>query len=92
MQLATSDLKLPTGVRTPLQTSYRPKLDKSAKLNAKDSAYFQSVIEVLRWIVELGLVDVCLECCMMSSHLALPRIGYLEQVLRIFPCEESPQY
>ena len=41
-------------------------------------------IGILRWIVELGRVDVCLEVSMMSSHLALPREGHLEQVLHIF--------
>ena len=35
-------------------------------------------------MVELGRVDVCLEVSMMSSHLALPREGHLEQVLHIF--------
>ena len=29
-------------------------------------------------------MDVCLECSVMSSHLALPREGHLEQVLHIF--------
>ena len=49
-----------------------------------DAAYYQSLIGILRWIVELGRVDVCLEVSMMSSHLALPREGHLEQVLHIF--------
>ena len=35
-------------------------------------------------MVELGRVDICLEVSMMSSHLALPREGHLEQVLHIF--------
>jgi hypothetical protein len=35
-------------------------------------------------MVELGRVDICLECSMMSSHLALPREGHLHQVLHIF--------
>ena len=43
-----------------------------------------SLIGVLSWIVELGRVDICLECSMMSSCLALPRVGHLEQVLYIF--------
>jgi hypothetical protein len=34
--------------------------------------------------VELGRVDKCLEVSMMSSHLALPREGHMEQVLHIF--------
>ena len=36
------------------------------------------------WIVELGRVDICLEVSMMSSHLALPRKGHMEQVMQIF--------
>ena len=35
-------------------------------------------------MVELGRVDMCLEVSMMSSHLALPREGHMEQVLQIF--------
>jgi hypothetical protein len=49
-----------------------------------DSSYYQSLVGVLRWIVELGRVDLCLECSKMSSHLALPREGHMLQVLHIF--------
>ena len=35
-------------------------------------------------MVELGRVDICLEVSMMSSHLALPREGHLEQLYHIF--------
>ena len=43
-----------------------------------------SLIGILRWICELGRVDICLEVSMMSSHMAMPREGHLEQVLNIF--------
>ena len=59
-------------------------MDVSKELNVADAAYYQSLIGIMRWIVELGRVDVCLEVSMMSSHLALPREGHLEQVLHIF--------
>ena len=59
-------------------------MDVSRELNEADAAYYQSLIGILRWMVELGRVDVCLEVSMMSSHLALPREGHLEQVLHIF--------
>ena len=39
---------------------------------------------MLRWAVELGRVDVLLETALMSTHLALPRRGYLEQLYHIF--------
>ena len=35
-------------------------------------------------MVELGIIDICCELFMMSSHLALPREGHLAQVLHIF--------
>ena len=35
-------------------------------------------------MVELGRVDICLEVSMMSSHMAMPRKGHLEQLLHIF--------
>ena len=76
--------KLPKVAETPLTTSYRPELDVSPELRPAEAAYYQSLIGILRWIVELGRVDICLEVSMMSSHLALPREGHLEQVLHIF--------
>jgi hypothetical protein len=39
---------------------------------------------VLRWIVELGRVDLDVEVSMMSSHLALPREGHLKGIYHIF--------
>ena len=69
---------------TPIQTSYRPELDTSNELNESDASYYQSLIGILRWMVEIGRVDICLEVSMMSSHLALPRDEHLQQVLHIF--------
>jgi hypothetical protein len=80
----TMKWKLPNKADTPMQTSYRPELDVSPELGAIDASYYQSLIGILRWIVELGRVDICLECSMMSSHLALPREGHLHQVFHIF--------
>ena len=76
--------KLVGKAETPIQTSYRPELDITPKLNPYDAAYYQSLIGILRWIVELGRVDVCLECSMLSSHLALPREGHMKQLHHIF--------
>ena len=51
---------LPAKAETPLKSTYRPELDISAELNPTDASYYQSLIGVLRWIVELGRVDICL--------------------------------
>ena len=34
--------------------------------------------------MEIGRIDILLETSFMSVHLALPRIGHLEQVIHIF--------
>ena len=60
--------KMPKKADTPLTTTYRPELDVSREPNVADAAYYQSLIGILRWIVELGRVDVCLEVSMISLH------------------------
>ena len=47
-------------------------------------AYYMSLIGILRWMVELGRVDICLEVSMMSSYMAMPREGHLRQLLHMF--------
>jgi hypothetical protein len=79
-----TDWNLPNRAETPMQTSYRPKLDVTNELEPTDASYYQSLIGMLRWIVELGRVDICLECSILSSHLTLPREGHLQQVFHIF--------
>ena len=76
--------KLPGKAETPMQSSYRPELDVTPELEPTMASYYQSLIGVLRWIVELGRVDICLEVSLLSSHLALPREGHFSQVLQVF--------
>ena len=76
--------KLLPGAQTPMRAMYWPKLDVSPELNTELASYYQSLIGVLRWIVELGRLDICLEVLLLSSHLALPREGHFKQVLQVF--------
>lgn len=76
--------KLHTRAQAPIKTGYRPEVDVSTALSDTDAAYFQSLIGILRWIVELGRIDICCEVSLLSSQLVLPREGHLEQVLHIF--------
>jgi hypothetical protein len=75
---------LPAKANAPIKNGYRPEIDISTTLTPHDAAYFQSLIGILRWIVELGRVDICCEVSMLSSQLVLPREGHLEQVFHIF--------
>ena len=82
--LAETNQRLPTKCRTPLSSGYRPELDTSPELKPEGLQRYQELISILRWAVELGRVDILLETTLMSTHLALPRRGHLEQLHHIF--------
>ena len=69
---------------TPLKSGYRPELDASPELKQDGLQRYQELIGRLCWAVELGRVDILLETALMSTHLALPRRGHLEQLYHIF--------
>ena len=56
---------------------YEPPLDVSPELDLVLSFYYQSHIGILRWMVELGWIDINTEVKMLELHLLLPREGYL---------------
>lgn len=68
----------------PLTANYRLECDVSPELSHNESSYYASLIGVLRWLVELGRMDICCEVSMMSSYVAMPREGHLQQLYHIF--------
>ena len=54
------------------------------ELKANGLQYYQELIRVLRWAVEIGRLYILLEVSLMSAHLALPRQGHLKKVIHIF--------
>ena len=46
---------------SPLLTSCRPELDATPKLSINDASHYQSLIGILKWIVDLVRVEVLLE-------------------------------
>jgi hypothetical protein len=58
--------------------------DDKAELKAEGVQYYQELIGGLRWAVELDHVDILYEVATMSTHLVMPRIGHLEELLHIF--------
>jgi len=43
-----------------------------------------SLIGILRWAVELGRIDIYIDVALLSSHMAQPRVGHMQEVLHIF--------
>ena len=76
--------KLPAKYRGLWPSEYRPELDDSKELEPEQASFYQSLIGVLHWMVELGRVDMITEVSMLASHLALPREGHLDAALGLF--------
>ena len=73
-----------TNINSPLSNEDRLELDISPELDGADGAYYQSLIDIIQWMIELGRIDICCEVSMMSSNLALPIERNLSQVFHIF--------
>ena len=71
--------------RQPFTTSlYHPKLDTSATCNSVQITFYQNLVGILRWVVELGRIDIAYEVSKLSSYLVEPRTGHLLQVIHVF--------
>ena len=75
--------KLPKQAPNPFVMGYEAELDTSTLCNPEEASYFQSIIRVMRWMIEIGRVDIATEVSMLSSLLAMPRVGHLEAAINI---------
>jgi hypothetical protein len=53
-------------------------------LGAEKANYYQNLIGILQWAVELGRIDIFAQVSMLLQYLAQPREGHLDQVFHIF--------
>ena len=54
----------------PIKNDNWHKMDATPEVVLENTAYYQSLIGVLRWIIELGSFDIVCEVSMMSPCLA----------------------
>jgi hypothetical protein len=59
-------------------------MDQTPELNPERQNYYQGLIGVLRWICELGRLDILVPVSMLSRYLVAAREGHLEQLFHIF--------
>ena len=64
-------------------TKYRPELDTSVECSKEQTTLYQNIIGILRWVVELGRIDIAFEVSLLSRYLVQPRTGHLLQALHI---------
>ena len=71
--------------RTPFYVfKYISELDTSVLCDNEQTTYFQNMIGMLQWIVELDQIDISFKVSLISKFLALLCTGHLIQVLHIF--------
>ena len=69
---------------SPFPRGYEAETDVSPVLTGERDTSYQSFIGVLRWMDELGRIDMITKVSMLLSHLAMPREGHLSTVFHIF--------
>jgi hypothetical protein len=76
--------KLPKRGDNPFPVDYAPEEDVTPLLEPEVATYYMQVIGILRWMCELGRIDICTEVSMLSLYSAMPREGHLEAALHVF--------
>jgi hypothetical protein len=74
---------IPTSTDNPFPVNYDPSTDLFDILDPDCSSFYQHLISVMRWMVELGRIGLATEVSMLSSYLACSREGYLENALHV---------
>ncbi len=74
---------IPARADNPFPVGYDPSSDLSHILDTDCSSFYQHLISVVRWMVELGHINIATEVSMLSSYLACPREGHLENALHV---------
>ncbi len=74
---------IPTRADNPFPVDYDPFTDLSDILDPDCSSFYQHLIGVMRWMVELGCIDIATEVSMLSSYLACPCKCHLVNTLHV---------
>ena len=64
--------------------SYRPELDITEECNENQVEFYQSLVGIMRWLCEIGRIDILTETSLLSTYLSCPRVGHLHQALHVF--------
>ena len=71
--LKLKEKSLPVKAISPFTTDYMPEIDVTHELDVAKAAHYQSLISVVRWIVELGRGDIATEPSILAFCMVLPR-------------------
>jgi hypothetical protein len=75
---------LKTKVSGCFPSGWSPETDVSPLLKDEDASWFQQQVGVLRWMIELGRIEISAEVSMLAAFSCAPRQGHLDAVLHLF--------
>ena len=84
VKLQKEGRKLSGKCTSPMTPGYHLSLYTIPELGRKDMRYYQEVIVMLRWEIEIVRIGTLLKLALLFSHLDLPRKGHIEQAYHIF--------
>jgi hypothetical protein len=67
-----------------LPSDQKPEMDVTDLLTEQDAGYYQSQIGILRWVVELGRIDIATEMSTLAAFSAAPRHGHMAAILHLY--------
>ena len=70
-------------VENPFKMGYDPKLDTSPELDPDAASYYLMLIGILRWMIELGKIDVITKVSFLLSHVVLSREEHLDAEIHV---------
>ena len=74
---------MPKKAENPFKMGYDSELDTSPELDPDAASYYLVIKGVLRWMIELGKMDIRTKVSLLSSHIALPREGHQEAAVHV---------
>ena len=63
--------KFPKRADNPFKSDYCTELDVSPILGPDEVSYYQPLIGVMRWMIDIGQIDINIEVSLLSSHSAM---------------------
>ncbi len=72
-----------TQAANPFVMGYEPELDETPARDPDRASYYQSIIGLMRWMCEIGRIDIVTEVLLLSSHIAYSREGNLDAALYV---------
>ena len=70
----------------PFKMGYDPELHTSPELDPDTLSFYLTVINILRWMIKLGRIDIITKVSILSLHVVLPRKWHLVAVLHAIAC------